>query len=841
MASKIIGITVDIEGKTSGLTKSLQEANSSINKTTSALRDVDKALQLDPTNVELLAQKEALLNKQIEQTSDKLEIMRQVADDANAALERGDITQEQYAQLTAEIVKTETALSGLESEASGSADALEDTADAADEAGEEAEESSESMEALGEAAQVAGEVAVAALEAVVVAAAAVGTAILAAATEGAKALLNATMNTSSLADELLTMSSTTGLATDTLQELNYASELLDVNTETVTGSMTKLLRTMSSADSGSSSAIESFNALGISIYDVNGELRDSEDVFWDAVDALGQIDNESERDAASMALFGKSARELNPLIEAGSAAFESLAEEAHSVGYVLDSETLDAFGDLDDNMQRMSNTAQAVEQSFGQVLLPLLTDLSGDAVDLMGDFSGALSTTGGDIDQIASIIEEFAPRAVELIESYIPQVLTVIESLLSAAIPVIMSIVPQLLVLAGDIIEQVAIEISNNADSFLSAFSSLFTSVTDSIAVLLPVLIPLAIELINAIVSGLIENAPLLVEGALSIINTLCDSLLSPENVEALILGATSLVVTLLQGLTTALPKLIPAAIDAIMTIVDTLLSSGCLEQILSAALTLIITLATSLVDYLPVLISYLPTLILGIVKFLTGDALPDIIEAGFTLITAIVGDMPAILGAIIEALINLIVGMGEYITGDGAADLLKSFSAAFDGIIAGASTWGSDLLGNFISGITSMFSSLTGAVSDAASIVADFLHFSEPKLGPLSDFNESGADMVDNFIKSMESEQTELENALYNTAGIINSGFDRSFELSANANVSHTSDFDSGVNSITQAISSLPGTNGGTWVFPIYIAGDHIDTFVIDALDRYNYQTGGH
>ena len=124
MASKIIGITVDIEGKTSGLTKSLQEANSSINKTTSALKDVDKALQLDPTNVELLAQKEALLNKQIEQTNEKLEIMQQVAEDANEALARGDISQEQYAQLQAEIVKTESALSGLESEAEGSSDAL---------------------------------------------------------------------------------------------------------------------------------------------------------------------------------------------------------------------------------------------------------------------------------------------------------------------------------------------------------------------------------------------------------------------------------------------------------------------------------------------------------------------------------------------------------------------------------------------------------------------------------------------------------------------------------------------------------------------------------------------
>ena len=60
MANRILGITVDIEGKTSGLTQSLKEANSAISKTTTALRDVDKALALDPTNVELLAQKDKM-------------------------------------------------------------------------------------------------------------------------------------------------------------------------------------------------------------------------------------------------------------------------------------------------------------------------------------------------------------------------------------------------------------------------------------------------------------------------------------------------------------------------------------------------------------------------------------------------------------------------------------------------------------------------------------------------------------------------------------------------------------------------------------------------------------
>lgn len=830
MANKIIGITVDIEGKSSGLTKSLQEANSAINKTTSALKDVDKALQLDPTNVELLAQKEILLNKQIEQTNEKLEIMQQVAEDANEALARGDISQEQYASLQAEIAKTSASLGDLEDSANDSGEELEET-------GDEAEEAGVDMEAFGEAAEKAGEIAVAAFEAVVAAAAAVGAAVVGAMTAAGTALVNATVNTSQLADELMTMSSTTGLATDTLQELNYASELLDVDTQTVTGSMTKLLRTMSSADGGSASAQEAFENLGISIYDVDGNLRSTEDVFWDAIDALGQFENETERDAASMELFGKSARELNPLIEAGSGAFEALAEEAHEVGYVMSGDTLDAFGAFDDNMQRMNNTAQAMEQSFGQVLLPLLTDMSGDAVSLMGELSGALAGAGGDIDQIGSIIEQFAPRAVELVEQYFPKILTVVEDVFSALIPVVVSVAPQLLSLIGDLIVQLANSISENSEEFIAGFTSLFESVVDSALTLLPVLIPLAFDLIKTLTDALLDpaNLEMLISSALGIIMTLSEFITDPENIVTLLNAATTIIMSLLNGLTTALPVLIPAAIDAILTIVDTLLSSGCLGQILQAALTLITTLAGALIQYLPQLIARLPEIILGIVEFLCGDALPDIIQAGFTLITAIVGNLPEIIVAIVNALIDLVAGMIEYITGDGSDDILDAFQSAFDGIIEGAKTWGGDLIQNFIDGIGQMWENLKSAVSDVASLISDFLSFSVPDKGPLHDwaFNNPGEDMLKLYSEGIDEGMNDLEDTLYNTAATINKDM-TGLDMSSDIMVNRTTDFSSFADAFTRS-------NGGTWVFPIYLGGDLLDTVVVDALDRYNFQTGGH
>lgn len=852
MASTIKGITIQIEGKTSGLTKSLQDVESQIKKDDAALKNLNKALELDPTNVDLLAAREAVLADKTDAVSQKMDILRQVQSDALTELpEDAQLSASQMAELSTEIAMTEATLnelSGASEEASGD---MGDVGDSAEEAGGNVEDASGSFGDFGETAEEAGEVAAEAMEAVVVAveavvaaAVAAGAAIGTAMVQAGSALAGATMQTSELADELLTMSSVTGLSTDTLQQLNYASELLDVDTQTVTGSMSKLLKTMSSAADGSESAMSKFTDLGISIYDTEGNIRSTEDVFWDAIDVLGTFSSEAERDIAAMDLFGKSARELNPIIEAGSDSFHSLADEATSVGYVLEESTLNAFGELDDNMQRLSNTGLAVSNSFGQVLLPILTDMSGDAVSLMSEFSAAMAGAGGDIDQVGAIIEQFAPQAVSLIEQYIPQILTIVEQVAGALIPAVMAVAPQIISLAGSLIEQVASSIAENADSFIMAIESLLNSAIEGAISLLPVLIPLAIDLVMTLTSAIIEYAPLLIDSAIQIIETLTTQLLSEENIVKLVEATIQITTSLLNGLTSALPILIPAALNAILTLVETLLSGDSLNQILGAALTLITTLASSLIQYLPVLIGRLPEIVLGIVTFLTGDGLPMIIEAGFELITGIIGNLPAIIVAIIGGLVELIVGMVEYITGDGADDILDAFQAAFDGIIKGASSWGSDIIQNLIDGIGSMIGGLVDCVSDVASTIADFLHFSEPEKGPLSDFNESGADMIKNYIDSMKSQEMALREAMGDTAEILASPFDTDYSIATQSNVHHTFDYTGGLSRIEQAITSQAASldaGAATIVIPVYVGGDLMDTVVVDALDRANYISGGH
>lgn len=117
MANRIKGITVEIGGDTTKLSKALEGVNKNIKNTQSQLKDVEKLLKLDPTNTELLSQKQKLLADSIGATKDKLTTLKTAAEQANTALANGDITQEQYDALQREIVETEQELRNLESEA----------------------------------------------------------------------------------------------------------------------------------------------------------------------------------------------------------------------------------------------------------------------------------------------------------------------------------------------------------------------------------------------------------------------------------------------------------------------------------------------------------------------------------------------------------------------------------------------------------------------------------------------------------------------------------------------------------------------------------------------------
>ena len=117
MASRIQGITVEIGGDTTKLSKALESVNKSIKGTQSGLKDVNKLLKLDPSNTELVVQKQKMLKDAIEATKEKLATLKTAAQQANEQLANGEITQQQYDALQREIAETEQNLRSLQDQA----------------------------------------------------------------------------------------------------------------------------------------------------------------------------------------------------------------------------------------------------------------------------------------------------------------------------------------------------------------------------------------------------------------------------------------------------------------------------------------------------------------------------------------------------------------------------------------------------------------------------------------------------------------------------------------------------------------------------------------------------
>lgn len=227
----------------------------------------------------------------------------------------------------------------------------------------------------------------------------------------ANGMKDAVIDSAAYADEILTLSTQTGLSTQKLQEFSYASELVDVSVETLTKSMAKNIKSMSSARDGSEAYAEAYKKLNVSVTDANGNLRDSETVYFEAIDALGKVSNETERDAIAMQLFGKSAQELNPLIEAGSETMKGFADEAQAAGYVLSDDMLSSLGEVDDSIQRFKTNTDGIKNQIVAGLAPTISDLAEKFLEFGQNINW--EDVGEKVGELAEKVEEFGAFVVE--------------------------------------------------------------------------------------------------------------------------------------------------------------------------------------------------------------------------------------------------------------------------------------------------------------------------------------------------------------------------------------------------------------------------------------------
>ena len=748
-AGQIKGITIKIEGDTSGLAKDLQNVNSDIKQTEKALNEVEKALKLDPSNVELLATKQELLTKQIEQTEEKLKLEQQAAEDAKEALEIGDISAEEYATLQAEVAQTQHSLDELTDSAGDAETSLDDAGGAADDAGDAASDAGDEMEDMGESASNAGDIAKTAFGVIAGAAAAAVAEVagLVASVEGlAGAVKDAATEVSELGDSIHKNSQRLGMSYSEYQKWDYILKINGSSLDENSAAFKKLTKTIDEAKNGSQKAKDKFKDLGISVKDLKNLSR--EEIFTKVIEGLQNIDDDATKAAKANDMLGKSGQTLMPLLNSTNEDLKALSEQAEKYGVIIGDDLVQDSADYQDSLTLLDGAITGLKARLAGQFLPGLTQVTVGIAGLVAGVKGADKDVSEGVKNLVSTFEKVAPAVLQ--------------------------------------------------------------GIRDS----LPILIPLGQEILTTLITAINENLPALLTSATEIIHTITTTLLTDENVQAIAACAGEIMNALTLAFLAVVEDLIDPAITCITTIVETLLKPDNLNKLIDAGIKIIVAICEGLADNLPKILDAAELAIETIGNKLTENgSMERLQDAGLKL-----------LEALLKGLIKCLPKLIKWLLIDFPIELTKALLSVVGQLLLKAGEWGADLIEMFIAGIKSRIQALKNVVGGVAKTVKDYLGFSEPDMGPLSNFHTFAPDMINLFSKGIIDSLPTLKAAVDQAAATVDTEM--------------MPDYSGALAGIQNEIAGI--SNNGTYVINVNVGSTKLASLVLSAQQMEQFRAGG-
>lgn len=543
MPGSVISLGIQVDGEKT-FNSAISAIDAEIKSFASGIGAADEAMKAMGGDAEAAAKRQDLLAKSVEANNEKMKLLTQQYDNAKArlgelgrALEAArasgdpaaiDKAANAYNRQSVEVSKLSGKISATEKAISQANNAMNAGTQAADNEGAAMSETASSSQVLAAAliylAKKAAAMVVDAFKAIVKGVIDAGVAIAKCAIDAGKAIFDLTVEAGKYADTIATLAETSNVDVVNLQKWEYASQFIDTEVSTITDSLKKLEVNMATTNETTAAA---FEQLGVSVRDSSGNFRDSEQVFWDVVDALGGVSNQVERENLAMTLLGKSANELNPLINAGSEAFKALGDEAQAAGLILSEDAVGALGGVDDAMNRVNSAITGVKNTVAVAFAPAVEELANGASQVVTAMIGMVNGTEGSTEQFMSAIDNMVDTAVSLLDSMLPTVLDI-------GIRVIMNLAEGILNNIGKItdsitrvIKQLLSTLSSHLPQILKAGVDILIAIIDGIIDALPQLVSALPQIIEAIVSGLDRLAPRLLEVGVSIIKGIWEGIKS--------------------------------------------------------------------------------------------------------------------------------------------------------------------------------------------------------------------------------------------------------------------------------------------------------------------------
>lgn len=779
---RIKGLTIEIGGDTTQLSESLHDVNKSIASTQAQLKDVEKLLKLDPTNTEMLAQKQELLTQAISKTEEKLETLKDAAVQAEKQLGEGKISQEQFAALQREIAATEIELKRYDSQLDTAADATEDLGDAAEQAAQDSGDASEEIGELSDAADDLGDAAENAGD---------GTKDLGESArdsgdgfsvlDGAVATFignGLTALVSAIGDAISTfaeLSESTQEYRENMSKLYTATSAAGMDADYITQAYSQLYGVLGD-ETATTTTISNFEKLGVSMQDMDS-LLDSATGIWavygDSIplDGLAESVNETAKvgqitgTMADAINWASASNDTWTNALSGNAAALSAFQSGVSQGMSAEdafNEALAACGDEQERQQLIISTLNGLYADSAETYRENNASII-DAREATVNYQDAVAGVGAAMEPLqttmtnfkANLISGVSPALQELSDAFMDVIAgadgaeegiaSAVTGLVDTVSSMASDLLPQLLEMGTQILGGIMQGLAQSTPTLMATVSDMILQLIQAITAFLPQFAEAAVTIAGSIVTQLTAFVPQLLQAATTLLMAIVDAV--PMIVNTLVPMLPQLITAIVTALLGAVPQLLQAATTLLMAIVNALPTiitaltaalpriltaiTNCLQASIPVLLQAAITLLMAIVDALPTIIDALvaaiPVIITTLVDFFTNN-IDTILDAAIQLLMALVDAIPEILVALGNALPQIISAILNAVV-DAVPKLLKKSRELFGKIMEALGELLGKLPGkmlevrdSIVNGIRNSLGSIGSAAADIVSAIWDHI-----------------------------------------------------------------------------------------------------------------------
>lgn len=779
---RIKGLTIEIGGDTTQLSESLHDVNKSITSTQAQLKDVEKLLKLDPTNTEMLAQKQELLTQAISKTEEKLETLKDAAVQAEKQLGEGKISQEQFAALQREIAATEIELKRYDSQLDTAADATEDLGDAAEQAAQDSGDASEKIGELSDAADDLGDAAENAGD---------GTKDLGESArdsgdgfsvlDGAVATFignSLTALVSAIGDAISTfaeLSESTQEYRENMSKLYTATSAAGMDADYITQAYSQLYGVLGD-ETATTTTISNFEKLGVSMQDMDS-LLDSATGIWavygDSIplDGLAESVNETAKvgqitgTMADAINWASASNDTWTNALSGNAAALSAFQSGVSQGMSAEdafNEALAACGDEQERQQLIISTLNGLYADSAETYRENNASII-DAREATVNYQDAVAGVGAAMEPLqttmtnfkANLISGVSPALQELSDAFMDVITgadgaeegiaSAVTGLVDTVSSMASDLLPQLLEMGTQILGGIMQGLAQSTPTLMATVSDMILQLIQAITAFLPQFAEAAVTIAGSIVTQLTAFVPQLLQAATTLLMAIVDAV--PMIVNTLVPMLPQLITAIVTALLGAVPQLLQAATTLLMAIVNALPTiitaltaalpqiltaiTNCLQASIPVLLQAAITLLMAIVDALPTIIDALvaaiPVIITTLVDFFTNN-IDTILGAAIQLLMALVDAIPEILVALGNALPQIISAILNAVV-DAVPKLLKKSRELFGKIMEALGELLGKLPGkmlevrdSIVNGIRNSLGSIGSAAADIVSAIWDHI-----------------------------------------------------------------------------------------------------------------------